>query len=522
MNEIEFNLLDKPWILVLREDGTAEEVSITEAFRHAHKIRSLAGELSAQDLAVMRMLLAILYAVYLRMDQDGNESEIEDEDEAVERWKALWDKKKFDIDQIERYLDQYKERFWLFHPKVPFYQAVIDKGTRYSASKLIGELSESENKLRLFGNRSGDGKTSIDYAEAARWLIYLNAFDDTSSKPTVRGEGLPSSGAGWMGKLGLIYSEGNNLFETLMLNLVMTDYNGEPFVDGKAFWESEPSIEERVNIPIPGSPIEMLTLQSRRILLERDGEEVTGYRLMGGDIVQKENALVEQMTVWRKNDEDMWTPKRHDPSRLMWRDFSAIVSKSEGSLKPGVVRWASTLVRRGFFPYDHVTFRIGGVKYANKDFFAEDFIDDAMSFNSELLGNLGESWTLRIVDAIGRTEKCVFFFGNYAKGLSIESGNDPEGNSVKQASEYAKSLAYYSLDGPFRKWLFSIDPGKDDEEERLNEWMENVYSTIVNELGERLFREAGVKALIGRSMDNNSISKFRLLRNSVRKAIRGE
>lgn len=522
MNEIEFNLLDEPWIVVLKEDGKTEEMSIIEVFRQAHRIKSIAGEISAQDVAVMRLLLAIMYATYYRTGSEGGERVPEDEDEAVEMWAEMWKKNQFDTAPLEDYLRAHHERFWLFHPKHPFYQALIDRGTRYTSPKLIGELSESENKPRLFGNRNGLGKRNINYSEAARWLIYLNSFDDTSSKPSVRNAGLPSSGAGWLGKLGLIYSEGANLFETLMLNFVMTDHNGEPFPDGKATWETEPIVEERVEIPTPRSPIDILTLQSRRILLDRSNSGVVGYLLMGGDIVQKENALIEQMTVWRKNDNGEWTPKRHDPARLMWRDFSAIVSKSEGTLKPGVVRWASVLVRKRLFPYDRVKFRISGVKYADKDSSAEDLIDDGMVFSSELLGRAGEVWNARIADAIERTDKCVKIFGNYAKGLSIESGNDPKGDNVKSAYESAKELAYYSLDGPFRSWLYSIDPAKDDEEKKLGEWMKETYAVIVDDLGKRLLRESGVKALVGKGMEKNSISRFRLLRNSVLKVMRGE
>ncbi|MDY0247403.1 MAG: type I-E CRISPR-associated protein Cse1/CasA [Methanosarcina mazei] len=522
MSEIEFNLLDEPWIVVLKEDGITEEMSITEVFRQAHKIKSIAGEISAQDTVVMRLLLAIMYATYYRARPEGGQGVPEDEDEAIEMWADMWGKNQFDTALLEDYLKVHHDRFWLFHPRFPFYQALIERGTRYTSPKLIGELSESGNKPRLFGSRSGLGKTAISYAEAARWLIYLNSFDDTSSRPSVRKAGLPTSGAGWMGKLGLIHSEGANLFETLMLNYVMTDRNGEPFPDGKATWEVEPNAEERVEIPTPESPIEILTLQSRRILLDRSDSEVVGYLLMGGDIVQKENALIEQMTVWRKNDDGEFIPKRHDPARLMWRDFSAIISKSEGTLKPGVVRWASVLVMKGLFPYDHVNFKTSGVKYASKDSFAENLIDDGMTFSSELLGRAGELWNSRIADAIERTDRCVKIFGNYAKGLSVESGNDPEGDNAKSAYESAKGLAYYSLDGPFRIWMYSIDPDKDDEEKKLGEWMEEVYAVIVDDLGKRLLRESGIRALVGKDMDKNSISRFRFLRNSVIKAIRGE
>lgn len=121
---------------------------------------------------------------------------------------------------IYDYLESYRERFWLFHPTRPFWQVPTAAiGTQYTAAKLNGELSESSNKVRLFPVRTGEDKSTVSYAEAARWLLYVNGFDDTSAKP--KGKGLPSTGAGWLGKLGLITAKGDNLFETLMLNFVI-------------------------------------------------------------------------------------------------------------------------------------------------------------------------------------------------------------------------------------------------------------------------------------------------------------
>ena len=56
MKEVEFNLLDEPWVRVLCADCTVREVSLTEALLHAHEYKGLAGELPTQDVAVLRLL----------------------------------------------------------------------------------------------------------------------------------------------------------------------------------------------------------------------------------------------------------------------------------------------------------------------------------------------------------------------------------------------------------------------------------------------------------------------------------
>jgi len=261
MPEKEFNLLYEPWILVLNLNGETEEVSLLTVLERAHEFRCLAGELPTQDVAILRLLLATLYATFTRADEQGNRKSIETASEALERWKRIWELKRFPFEPIKTRLCHYDERFFLFHPERPFYQvASLDRGTNYSVAKLLGNLSESGNKVRLFPVRTGDAKKAISYAEAARWLLYLNAFDDTSSKPSVRGQKMPSPGAGWLGKLGLIYANGANLFETLILNFVLIDDNGKPWSNGNATWEiAEPRTKERVECNASGSAYPIYT-----------------------------------------------------------------------------------------------------------------------------------------------------------------------------------------------------------------------------------------------------------------------
>ena len=92
---------------------------------------------------------------------------------------------------------------------------------------LNGEMIESKNKLRLFPLYAGQSKERLSYPQAARWLLSVNGFDDTSLKP--KEKNLPSISVGWLGSLGYIQALGNNLYETLMLNLTLLK-------DGREYW----------------------------------------------------------------------------------------------------------------------------------------------------------------------------------------------------------------------------------------------------------------------------------------------
>lgn len=155
----EFNLLDEQWIVVLKNDGTTETVSLVNAFERAGEFKRIAGELPTQDAAVLRLLLAVLHTVVSRYDEKGNEALLESPADAIRRWKKLWANKQFPMAVIRDYLAQYYDRFWLFDPDRPFYQvADIPSGTEYTAAKLNGELSESGNKVRLFPQRTGQSR----------------------------------------------------------------------------------------------------------------------------------------------------------------------------------------------------------------------------------------------------------------------------------------------------------------------------------------------------------------------------
>ena len=500
MQEIEFNLLQEPWIRVRLPDNTVQEVSLTDALVHAQEYADLAGEMPTQDAAMLRLLLAMLFTVFSRVNAEGEPEPFEEEDDALARWDELWKLGKFPEQPLRDYLEQWKDRFWLFHPERPFWQvpqAAI--GTEYSAAKLNGELSESSNKLRLFPLYTGVGKSQMTYAQAARWLLCVNGYDDTSAKP--KGKGLPSVGAGWLGRIGFIQAVGENLFETLMLNLTLLQDSQSCWGENVPCWElASPRNEERTRIICPDNPAQLLTLQSRRLLLHREGDRVDKFYLRGGDFFPREGTFAEQMTIWRntakKNEAAKFVPCRHDPAKQFWREFPSVFCKGREKIHlPGVVRWIEELQRKDMKfldPKRKIRFRISGMQYGDKDFFVNDSFSDSLTFQTGLLDELGRAWQDRITNEIERCERAAALVGRLAQDIAIAAGDKNE-----SAGGDARAQFYFLIDQPFRLWLQNIDTERDDPDEAELHWQAEARS-IAEKLGKQLVMEAGSAALVGR------------------------
>lgn len=521
MKDIEFNLLDEKWILVRKSDCTVDELSLTDALLKSHEYVELAGELPTQNVSILRLMLAVLHTVFSRYSPQGEPSPLYDSDDAADRWKELWNAGRLPEKPIRDYLASVHDRFWLFHPERPFYQTEAAKiGTEYTASKLNGAVSESGNKIRLFCGCTGVQKSELSYSEAARWLLYVNNYDDTSSKP--KGKNLPSPGAGWLGKLGLITIRGNNLFETLVYNLILLNHKrnfSEVWGPECPAWEPDvPNTAERAEIPMPDNLSELYTLQSRRLWLNRDdNEKVIGYNLLGGDFFEKVDAFIEPMTVWSKvkgNERagEKFQPRRHDSSVQMWREFSYAFETAEGSHIPGVVLWTKYIKQMLPESRKLISFSIASVQYGDKDFFVNDVFSDSLTFHTDLLTEIGEHWRAKITDEIKKCDESAAALRFLAKDIELAAGSAEDTVLKRAVVERAREQYYYEIDLPFRNWLERIDPNweivSEQEEQALREWHETA-KRIALRIGQNLVESAGTAAIVGRAVkDKNDKERY--------------
>ena len=505
MQEIEFNLLTEPWVRVRLPDNTMQEVSLTDALFHAQEYMDLAGEMPTQDAAMLRLLLAVLFAVFSRVNEVGEPEPLEDEETALERWGALWELKRFPEQPIRDYLEQWKDRFWLFHPERPFWQiAELRNGIEFDGKKLNGERAQSGNKTPLFQSVSGETCESLTYAQAARWLVHQNGYDERGGRPKAGNK--PRHGVGWLGQIGFVEVKGKNLFETLMRNMAFPEDDEAIREEQKPCWEQKQlRTEQSVEIRVPQNPAELLTLQSRRILLKRseEGKSVTGYEVLGGDYWSPENAFAEQMTLWRKtskeNEKVTYMPQQHDASIQLWREFPTMLNPEEH--KPGVLSWNLRLQNAGLLgSKEQICLKTIGIQYDEQGASVKDSYSDQLSMQLALLDNLGDSWTPRINREVERCVDVASCIGMLAKELKLAGGLDY--NRVKtykdlqKVTESARAQFYFAVDQPFRQWLRSIDPEEDDMTETTARW-QVIARGIAEQLGQQMVLEAGSAALVG-------------------------
>jgi CRISPR system Cascade subunit CasA len=534
MKEKEFNLLEEPWILALNRDCETEELSLLEVFERAHELTALTGELPTQDAAILRLLLAVLYATFTRVDEKGNQSSLNLPEDALSRWERLWNLGRFPIDPIKRRLTYYDERFYLFHPERPFYQVAGLRSRRDEAPKPASQLImdvPSRDERQFLTNRRGESAQRLSYAEAARWLVCLQAWDYAGKKQSIVGGAENGGGAGWLGKLGVVYIGRKNLFEQLLLNFVLLKGDGALLPYGIPAWEEAEPPTAAKRDRIPKGYCELLTWQSRRVSLKRQERKVEGVIRSYGDVFEKENTFLEQMTGWHlssartsSGSSTKFIPNKHKTNRSVWRDLGAILpSKNiadEENKIPGSVQWLKHLNSKEI---GQVQINAVGVELGTMDAIVNELIDDKVSINADFFTKLGKDWADRIVDLLAVTDECVKQLGYLAANIAEASGDKGSGKDGRKNA--AMEEAYFRLDNPFRIWLAAIDPNSSDKDAKEKYWKTQVRR-IVLELAAELVEEAGDQAFVGRVVKRknkewivNSPNAYTVFRAAVNKTL---
>ncbi len=531
----QFNLLDEKWLLVMAgKKGETEEASLKDLFSNAHEYKQLAGETPTQDFAILRLLLAVLHTVFTRVTAQGDfyewvdvnedtfqvtedldEDDLEDYQKALyTTWQKLWQKGKFS-EQVNEYLEKYRHRFYLIDETYPFFQfpEIGHDDYPYSATdnsinKLNGRILEGDpRKPRLFMSQHQLG---LDYAAAARWLLYANGYSPAKSGNPGKKTKRASTGVAYLGKLGGIYASGKNLFETLLLNLNLSESTKLQ----KPIWEVEPTINNFRSIP--DNVAQLFTYPSRQLLLKsNDKNQISEYRLdlAISNFEYAPNLKLEPFTLWiseTKLDVKKWqvkeglVPKRHDPDKYFWQEmptFSVIEDKTDA---PGIVNWLTKL-QGDELVSGLVTLNAVGENYIQKDGVVNRQVYDQISENISLLDQQEDGWLAFLADEIKNTEKVIdstlIRFANDIDKIRFNRTSEIK-NTDQRTAQQTKRQVFFSIDRSFRNWLIGISP-QDEKYERSSEW-KNILRDEINQQAEELIRDAGPRDYLGYYPDKST------------------
>ncbi|MFI6822409.1 type I-E CRISPR-associated protein Cse1/CasA [Micromonospora sp. NPDC050187] len=503
--------MDEAWIPVLDTAGQCREMSLLGLFEQAADLRMIACELPTQTFGILRLALAILHRA-----TDGPPGEA--------AWRALWRDRELPIAEIADYLDTFRDRFDLLHPKHPFYQVADLRAAKDSTYGLERLIADVPNGMPFLTTRAGPGMESITPAEAARWLVHCQAFDPSGIKTGAVGDPQARNGKGYpigpssLGSLGGVHLEGANLRETLLLNLVPVA-PGWQVADERDLpvWEREPqtAAEESNATRGPYGLLGLYTWQSRRIRLFGGAGRITGAMISNGDRIDwQDRHLLEPMSVWgrsgpREREQKrtpIYLPRPHDPNRALWRGLQSLLpappppsAEPPQRLPPMVVQWLARLTVTGVVGSDfRARTRATSVTYGTQQAVVDEVFSDALTMNVLLLVEDSALHTTA-VDAAADAEAAVTVLRRLAVNLARAAGSrDTDSGEADRAAERAYAL----LDRAFRDWLARLGPDSDPAAER-GAW-QRLLRRAIERLGGALVEDAGPNAWTGRTLTDQN------------------
>ncbi len=507
-----FNLVDEPWLPMIDVAGRQVELSLREAFQQAGSLRRLVGDLPTQAFAHLRLLLAVLHRAV-----SGPAS--------LQHWRAVRDDPAGTLRLVERYLDDWRDRFWLRHPAAPFMQVAdlaTAKGEVFGLSRIV---CDGPGTSAFMTTRLGENLDTATWAEAARWLVHVHAYDVSGihtgalGDPRVKGGRGYGIGTGWAGQIGGVHLLGANLWETLLLNLVApTEIEMAGGADDLPVWERAPlsSMPEgwvtgaEAAYREPTGPVDMYTWPTRRIRLFGDAERCLGVINAQGDRARPQNRFrVEPMTAWRYSEpqtkaagQDTYMPAKHDPTRAFWRGLGALLPGTSEPVRrdgpaarrpPGALDWAALLQMHGDLGRELLQVQAVGISYGSNESVYDELVADSLALPTALLAAGAEDLARTAVTGVRCADQAVYALGSVAENIALAAGasSDDAGPRTR-----ATALAYEDLDREFRSWLRSLDAACAPLE-REAAWQHTVRDVMARRAAV-LISEAGPAALVGR------------------------
>jgi CRISPR system Cascade subunit CasA len=474
-----FDLVESPWVPCIRGDGTTVEVGLRDALVKAHELRELHGESPLVTAALHRLLLAMLHRVF------GPASRRE--------WADLWQGGRWPEQGVETYLGRWRQRFDLFHPTRPFYQAPGETVDPWSLAGLVYEVASGDNPT-LFDHHTRDDGISVTPARAARLLVAAQAFGLGGARnpklklyftdaPCARGV--------------VFLVQGDSLFETLALNLLR--YPDDAVMghqsDDRPAWEMDDPFAPPRSVPL--GYLDYLTWQNRRILFTPPAASnrplVTETRVAPG--LRLEEGVLDPMKHYRQDKNRGPLMTRFREHRALWRDSAALFQLGQAEyIPPRAFDWLASLVYRGYLDKSETRRYLAlgmAADQARVDFYRSERMPLPLAYlrDQELVEYLEQA-----VDMAERAGRQLWGATRTLAALLLSPESDSGGGRQParedlhcMTSQWAADRRYWSrLEIPFLETLESLPDEPDQSLERWRSTLRRTARGAFDELADNL------------------------------------
>ena len=494
----DFSLVHDDWI-----PTAAGDVSLDYALEHSRDIAAVSSGNSAQDVSILRWILAVIYRAY------GLNAPVGDDDAGLDQWETVWNADNLYTDEVATYLDDHAESMTLRSLLVP--EMHNAKNTWKDAHVLYPARG-------LFPQTVPDALTP---AEVVRAALYLNSWNtagvktgDPNDPRTDKGKitGTQVGSLGWAGATTIV---GSSLHETLCLNWVPVLSTPED----KPAWEIapfHPCGRDGVDDDYRPGVAELLTWQNRRLNAHWEDGLATGFMVSRGDNLPVTAYLgAEPMSGFAFNKQrsskakvPIYTPAPMYTTGQTWRCMggmmpavtsAATVSSGVGEGSPThrpseAARWVGMAASEGILPAGFVS-RMHHVSY---EYGTQSAVIDATRTTTFPVpsGALSteSSYAATIRAAIDYTsEKVVKHVRSFVWAMDIARGG--EGDWGTYMTESAAEF-YAALSTEFNQWAQHTTGGA----EELARWQRHAYHTAVRVARSQVMR-APVDAFAGHEHD---------------------
>lgn len=365
-----FSLIEQCWIPVRPLGGGAvKEVGLRELLLHADQFGRIDDPSPLVTVALYRLALAVLHRA-LSGPYDPAQA-------------ADWYKNGFPAEKLEDYFRRHQDRFDLFHPELPFMQdwrlpsesadyhwsLMTSEDGSYNSNFLYGLKNRVESVFPANAHQLVREKVlgHIQPSQAVRQLLQHLTFSlggRTTGATDPQSDSPAASAA-------LVLAEGDHLQQTLSLNLL--PYDTDAIQKDIPPWEWERTeLESRAKgKQVIAGFASRYTWLSRGVRLNpSESGEITWLAYGGGinPVTEAKGQYLEPMAAYRSGKDEALRPLRLEPSRLFWRDFTALLPS--GDREPMTLWNARNILRAVKPPSTNAsgTSRRERLKSANRDY----------------------------------------------------------------------------------------------------------------------------------------------------------